>query len=124
VGNDKDNSDTETKPYRKLGRLRKAEALQVQDLSMQAYNVYSKTRLKIQADKAQKDLSVIATKVSQEGQEYLVVAARNFLDSDQGYHNNVQGSGRLYGPSEYEDYHVGVPFGMSMFYIGEIFNAN
>jgi hypothetical protein len=91
---------------------------------MQAYNVYSKTRLKIQADKAQKDLSVIATKVSQEGQEYLVVAARNFPDSDQGYHNNVQGSGRLYGPSEYEDYHVGVPFGMSMFYIGEIFNAN
>ena len=58
---------------RKLGRLRKADALQMQDLSMQAYDAYSKTtrevlleaseKLKIQADKAQKDLSVIATKV-------------------------------------------------------------
>jgi hypothetical protein len=46
----------------------------MQDLSMQAYDAYSKTmreamleaseKLKIQADKAQKDLSVIATKVS------------------------------------------------------------
>jgi hypothetical protein len=70
VDDDKDNSDTEIK----LGRLRKADALQMQDLSMQAYDAYSKTmreamleaseKLKIQADKAQKDLSVIATKVS------------------------------------------------------------
>jgi mitochondrial fission protein ELM1 len=106
----------------------------MQDLSMQAYDAYSKTmrealleaseKLKIQADKAQKDLSVIATKFSQEGQEYLVMAARNSPNSDQGHHNSVQSSGRLYWPSEYEDYHVGILFGMSMFYIGEIFNAN
>ena len=77
----------------------------MQNLSMQAYDAYSKTtrevlleaseKLKIQADKAQKDLSVIATKVSQQGQEYLVMAARNSPGSDQGYHNNIQGSGRL-----------------------------
>ncbi|KAL5683172.1 hypothetical protein ACJX0J_009557, partial [Zea mays] len=89
-------------------------------LSMQAYDVYSKRarevlleaseKMKIQADKAQKDLSVIATEVSQEGQEYLVMAARNSPDSIKDITTTFRALGRLNWPSEYEDYHVGIPF--------------
>jgi mitochondrial fission protein ELM1 len=112
----------------------KAEALRMQALSMQAYDVYSKRtrevlleaseKLKIQADKAQKDLSVIAAEVSQEGQEYLTMAARNSPDSIKDITTTFRALGKLNWPSEYEDYHVGIPFGMSMFCIGKIFSAN
>lgn len=77
-------------------------------------------KLKIQADKAQGpecDSYIGGTGISSYGN-------MEIPDSDQGYHYNVQGSGRLYGPLEYEDYHVVILFGMLMFYIGEIFNAN
>ncbi|PWZ23891.1 Actin-41 [Zea mays] len=67
--------------------------------------------MKIQADKAQKDLNVIATEVSQEGQEYLVMAARNSPDSIKDITTTFRALGRLNWPSEYEDYHVGIPFG-------------
>lgn len=140
MSDDKDNSNGEIKPeeaqeaWKVILEQFKAEALRMQALSMQAYDVYSKRtrevlleaseKLKIQADKAQKDLSVIATEVSQEGQEYLNMAARNSPDSIKDITATFRALGRLNWPSEYEDYHVGIPFGMSMFYIGEVLNAN
>nr|ACG33245.1 non-green plastid inner envelope membrane protein [Zea mays] len=99
----------------------KAEALRMQALSMQAYDVYSERtrevlleaseKLKIQADKAQKDLSVVATEIGQEGQEYLMMAARNSPDSIKDITTTFRALGKLNWPSEYEDYHVGIPFG-------------
>nr|CAB3478690.1 unnamed protein product [Digitaria exilis] len=128
VGDDKDNSKEEIKPeeaqeaWKVMLDQFKAEALRMQALSTQAYEVYSKKtrevlleaaeKLKIQTDKAQKDLSVIAAEVSQEGQEYLTIAARNSPDSIKDIMTTFRALGKLKWPSEYEDYHVGIPFGM------------
>ncbi|OEL19825.1 Protein FATTY ACID EXPORT 3, chloroplastic [Dichanthelium oligosanthes] len=127
VGDDKDSSKGEIKPeeaqeaWKVMLEQFKAEALRMQALSMEAYDVYSKRtrevlleaseKLKIQADKAQKDLSVIATEVGQEGQEYLMMAARNSPDSIKDITMTFRALGKLNWPSEYEDYHVGIPFG-------------
>ncbi|CAL4946817.1 unnamed protein product [Urochloa decumbens] len=127
VGDDKDNNKEEIKPeeaqeaWKVMLEQFKAEALRMQALSMQAYDVYSKRtrevlleaaeKLKIQADKAQKDLSVIATEVGQEGQEYLAMAAQNSPDSIKDITVTFKALGKLNWPSEYEDYHVGIPFG-------------
>ncbi|CAO1944614.1 unnamed protein product [Urochloa humidicola] len=127
VVDDKDTSKEEIKPeeaqeaWKVMLEQFKAEALRMQALSMQAYDVYSKRtrevlleaaeKLKIQADKAQKDLSVIATEVGQEGQEYLAMAAQNSPDSIKDITMTFKALGKLNWPSEYEDYHVGIPFG-------------
>ncbi|XP_062224697.1 protein FATTY ACID EXPORT 3, chloroplastic-like isoform X2 [Phragmites australis] len=127
VGDDKDNSNGEIKPeeaqeaWKVMLEQFKAEALRMQALSMQAYDVYSKRtrevlleaseKLKIQADKAQKDLSVMATEVRQEGQEYLMMAAQNSPDSIKDITETFRALGSLSWPSQYKDYHVGIPFG-------------
>jgi len=127
AGDDKDNSNGEIKPeeaqeaWKVMLEQFKAEALRMQALSMQVYGEYSKRtrevlleaadKLKIQADKAQKDLSVIATEVGQEGQEYLTMAAQNSPDSIKDITATFRALGKLNWPSEYEDYHVGIPFG-------------
>jgi len=137
VGDGKDNSNGEIKPeeaqeaWKVMLEQFKAEALRMQALSMQAYDVYSKRtrevlleaseKLKIQADKAQKDLSVIAAEVSQEGQEYLTMAARNSPDSIKDITTTFRALGKLNWPSEYEDYHVGIPFG-TFLTVGGFFN--
>lgn len=128
MGDGKDNSKEEIKPeeaqeaWKVMLEQFKAEALRMQALSVQAYDVYSKRtrevlleaaeKLKIQADKAQKDLSVVASEVSQEGQEYLTMAAQNSPDSVKDIMTTFRALGKLNWPSEYEDYHVGIPFGM------------
>jgi hypothetical protein len=94
----------------------------MQALSMQAYQVYSKRtrealleasqKLKIQVDKAQKDLSVIAAEVGEEGQEYLRMAAQKSPDSIKDITDTFSALSRLSFPSQYRDYHVGIPFGM------------
>uniref|UniRef100_A0A8I6WUC4 Non-green plastid inner envelope membrane protein n=1 Tax=Hordeum vulgare subsp. vulgare TaxID=112509 RepID=A0A8I6WUC4_HORVV len=68
-------------------------------------------KLRIQADKAQKDLSVIAAEVGEEGQEYLQLAAKNSPDSIKDITETINAVGNLNGPSEYKDYHVGISFG-------------
>ncbi|CAO2146725.1 unnamed protein product [Urochloa humidicola] len=127
VGNDKDTSKEEIKPeeaqeaWKVMLELFKVEALRMQALLMQAYDVYSKRtrevlleaaeKLKIQADKAQKDLSVIAMEVSQKGQEYLMMVAQNSPNSIKDITMTFKALGKLNWPSKYEDYHVGIPFG-------------
>jgi hypothetical protein len=100
----------------------KGEAIRMQALTTQAYDVYSKRarevlleaseKLKIQADKAQKDLSIVAAEVSEEGQEYLKLAAQNSPDSIKDISGTISDLSKLNGPSEYKDYHVAIPFGM------------
>ncbi|KAL6616298.1 hypothetical protein ACP70R_038568 [Stipagrostis hirtigluma subsp. patula] len=127
LGDEKGNDKGEIKPeeaqeaWKVMLEQFKAEALRMQALSMQAYDVYSKRtkevlleaaeKLKIQADKAQKDLSVIAAEVGQEGQEYLMMAAQNSPDSIKDITETFKALGSLNWPSQYKDYHVGIPFG-------------
>ncbi|XP_051227087.1 protein FATTY ACID EXPORT 3, chloroplastic [Lolium perenne] len=107
--------------WREMLKQFKGEAIRMQALTTEAYAVYSKRarevlleaseKLKIQADKAQKDLSVIAAEVGEEGQEYLKLAAQNSPDSVKDVTETINALGKLNGPSEYADYHVGIPFG-------------
>uniref|UniRef100_A0A0D3EVL8 Uncharacterized protein n=1 Tax=Oryza barthii TaxID=65489 RepID=A0A0D3EVL8_9ORYZ len=100
----------------------KDEAQRMHGLTLQAYGVYSQRarevlleaseKLKIHADKAQKDLSVIATEVGEEGQEYLKLAAQNSPDSIKDINETFNSLGKL-KISEYEDYHVGIPFAIA-----------
>jgi hypothetical protein len=130
VAGDKDNRNVEIEPeeaqeaWKVMLEQFKAEALRMQALSMQAYQVYSKRtrevlleasqKLKIQAETAQNDLTVIAVEVGQEGQEYLRMAAQKSPDSIKDITDTFSAFSRLSFPSQYKDYHVGIPFGMSI----------
>uniref|UniRef100_A0A0D9V781 Uncharacterized protein n=1 Tax=Leersia perrieri TaxID=77586 RepID=A0A0D9V781_9ORYZ len=123
---DKGKGKDELKPeeaqevWKEMLKQFKDEAQRMHGLTLKAYDVYSQRakevlleaseKLKIQADKAQKDLSVIATEVGEEGQEYLKLAAQNSPDSIKDINETFNSLGKL-KISEYEDYHVGIPFG-------------
>ncbi|KAM0844559.1 hypothetical protein ACQ4PT_056963 [Festuca glaucescens] len=126
-GDDAEKENIEIEPeeaqevWREMLKQFKGEAIRMQALTTEAYAVYSKRarevlleaseKLKIRADKAQKDLSVIAAEVGEEGQEYLKLAAQNSPDSIKDITETINALGKLNGPSEYADYHVGIPFG-------------
>uniref|UniRef100_A0ACD5VTY1 Uncharacterized protein n=1 Tax=Avena sativa TaxID=4498 RepID=A0ACD5VTY1_AVESA len=126
-GDDTEKENAEIEPeeaqevWREMLKQFKGEAIRMQALTAEAYVVYSKRarevlleaseKLKIQADKAQKDLSVIAAEVGEEGQEYLKLAAQNSPDSIKDITETINALGKLNGPSEYQDYHVAIPFG-------------
>ncbi|KAG8078319.1 hypothetical protein GUJ93_ZPchr0007g3186 [Zizania palustris] len=127
LGDDKEKGKEDIKPeeaqevWKGILKQFKDEALRMQTLTLQAYDVYSQRarevlleaseKLKIQADKAQQDLTVIAAEVGEEGQEYLNLAAQNSPDSIKDISETFISLRKLNGPSEYEDYHVGIPFG-------------
>ncbi|KAF0922052.1 hypothetical protein E2562_024004 [Oryza meyeriana var. granulata] len=126
LGDDKEKGKDEIKPeeaqqvWKEMLKQFKEEALRMQTLTLQAYDVYSKRarevlleaseKLKIHADKAQNDLTEIATAVGKEGQEYLAIAAQNSPDSIKDISETFNSLGQL-KLSEYQDYHVGIPFG-------------
>ncbi|XP_006644917.3 protein FATTY ACID EXPORT 3, chloroplastic [Oryza brachyantha] len=126
LGDDKENEKGEMKPeeaqevWKEMLRQFKEEAQRMHVLTLEAYGVYSQKarevlleaseKLKIHADKAQKDLSVIATEVGEEGQEYLKIAAQNSPDSIKDISETFNSLGKL-KISEYQDYHVGISFG-------------
>uniref|UniRef100_A0A6V7QSG5 Protein FATTY ACID EXPORT 3, chloroplastic n=1 Tax=Ananas comosus var. bracteatus TaxID=296719 RepID=A0A6V7QSG5_ANACO len=99
----------------------KAEALKMKAKSAEAYEIYSKKavemlletseKLKIQTDKAQKDLGVILKEVGEEGQQYLSMAAEKSPDSVKDILETFKSLGDLKSMSQVRDYHVGVPFG-------------
>uniref|UniRef100_A0A0E0JQD6 tRNA-binding domain-containing protein n=1 Tax=Oryza punctata TaxID=4537 RepID=A0A0E0JQD6_ORYPU len=125
-GDNKEKGKGEMKPeeaqevWKEMLKQFKDEAQRMHTLTLKAYDVYSQRarevlleasdKLKIHADKAQKDLSVIATEVGEEGQEYLKLAAQNSPDSIKDISETFSSLGKL-KISEYQDYHVGIPFG-------------
>ncbi|KAL5221972.1 hypothetical protein ABZP36_026685 [Zizania latifolia] len=127
LGDDKEKGKEEIKAeeaqevWKEILKQFKDEAVRMQTLTLQAYDVYSQRaremlleaseKLKIQADKAQQDLTVIAAEVSEEGQEYLNLAAQNSPDSIKDISETFSSLRKLNGLSEYQDYHVGIPFG-------------
>ncbi|XP_065010105.1 protein FATTY ACID EXPORT 3, chloroplastic-like isoform X2 [Musa acuminata AAA Group] len=99
----------------------KTEALKVKAVSEEAYGVYSKKameilmdtseKLKIQADKAQQDLSIIAKEISQEGNKYLAAAAKNSPDSVKEILETYASVDELKNISSIRDFYFGIPYG-------------
>ncbi|GAV70392.1 Tmemb_14 domain-containing protein [Cephalotus follicularis] len=101
----------------------KEQALKIQNVSLEAYEIYSKKamvilaetseRLKIQADKAREDLSVVAKEISEEGKEYLSSAAQNSPESVKEVFDTFSNSTPdLSDISQVRDFYLGVPYGL------------
>lgn len=69
-------------------------------------------KLKIQADKAQQDLSIIAKEISQEGNKYLAAAAKNSPDSVKEILETYASVDELKNISSIRDFYFGIPYGM------------
>ncbi|XP_042375115.1 protein FATTY ACID EXPORT 3, chloroplastic-like isoform X3 [Zingiber officinale] len=105
-----------------LERL-KAESLNVKSVSEEAYQVYSTKaiemlmdtaeNLKIQADKVQTDLSVLALEISKEGQEYLSAAAKNYPDPVREILEVYASVEELSNISSARDFYLGIPYAIS-----------
>lgn len=100
----------------------KEQTLKMQSVSQEAYEEYSKRaivilgetskQLKIQAEKAKRDLAVIAEEVSKEGKQYLSKAAD---ESPEPVKDIVQtfasSSNELNEVSQVRDFYIGIPYG-------------
>lgn len=101
----------------------KEQALKMQSISQEAYEVYSKKalvilkdtseQLKIQADKARDDLTEIAKEISEEGKEYISTAAKNspepVKEIVETFHSSADD---LNDVTKIRDFHVGIPYGL------------
>lgn len=100
----------------------KTEAIKLKAMSGEAYEVYSKKasevlltlseKLKIEAGKAQKDLSVVAKEISEEGQEYLTRVSETPPESIKELVGVFKESSHVKNFDDVKDYHVGVVYGM------------
>lgn len=101
----------------------KEQAMQVKAVSQEAYEVYSKKamiilketseKLKIQAEKAREDLTVVAKEISEESKEYLATAAKNSPEPVKDIVETFASSAdELSDVSKVRDFYVGVPYGM------------
>ncbi|KAJ8647781.1 hypothetical protein MRB53_000804 [Persea americana] len=109
--------------WRKTLESFKEQALKMQDLSQEAYEVYSKKAMvvlaesskqfKIQAEKARHDLTVIAIELSEDGKEYLSSAADNAPESVKDIVETFSTSTEeLKEVSEVRDFYLGIPYGL------------
>lgn len=102
----------------------KEQALKMQSISQEAYDVYSKKalvvlkdtseKLKIQAEKARQDLSVIATEISEESKEYLSNAAENSpVPVKDIVETFASSTDELNDVSKMRDFYLGIPYGIN-----------
>lgn len=99
----------------------KEQALKLQSVSQEAYEVYSKKaavilretaeQLKIQAEQARKDLTVMAKELSEEGREYLTAAAENSPEPVKDVVETFASADELDDVSKVLDFYVGIPYG-------------
>lgn len=100
----------------------KVEALKVKAVSEKAYAIYSKNimemlmdkaeKLKIQAGRAQKGLSILAQEISKEGQEYLSATEKNYPDlinEIMEAYASLDGTTTI---SSIREFYLGIPYGM------------
>lgn len=101
----------------------KEQAMKVQAVSQGAYEVYSdkamiilketSEKLRIQADKAREDLTIIAKEISEESKEYLTNAAENSPEPVKDIVETfVSSADELNDVSKVRDFYVGIPYGM------------
>lgn len=98
------------------------QALKLQGVSQEAYELYSKKavvilkdtteQLKVQADKARHDLTVAAKEITEEGKEYLSAAADNSPEVKEIVETFTAPTDDLSKVSGVRDFYVGVPYGM------------
>lgn len=100
----------------------KEQAVKLQGVSQEAYELYSKKaivvlkdtteQLKVQAEKAGKDLSVAAKEITEEGKEYLSAATENSPEVKEIVETFTSPDDDLSDVSGVRDFYVGVPYGM------------
>ncbi|KAL5731902.1 hypothetical protein ACHQM5_004586 [Ranunculus cassubicifolius] len=100
----------------------KEQTVKMQGMSKEAYEVYSKKaavilnetskKLKIQAEKASQDLSVIAQEITKESKEYLSEAAKNSPEDTKDIVETLASLPDLKEVSQVRDYHLGIPYGI------------
>ncbi|CAL9207021.1 unnamed protein product [Musa hybrid cultivar] len=98
----------------------KTEAMKAKAVSEEAYQVYTKKameiltdtseKLKVQAEKAQHDLNLIAKEVSEQGKEYLSTATKNSPDSVREIFETYASANEL-NMSSIRDFYLGIPYG-------------
>ncbi|KAL0347578.1 UNVERIFIED_CONTAM: protein FATTY ACID EXPORT 3, chloroplastic [Sesamum calycinum] len=99
----------------------KEQALKTQAISKEAYELYSEKaivvlketseKLKIQAEKARQDLSVIAKEIVEESKEYLATAAETSPEPVKDIVETFASSpGDLNDVSKVRDFYVGIPY--------------
>lgn len=99
----------------------KEQALKLQSVSQEAYEEYSKKatvvlketaeKLKIQADQARRDLTIIAKDLSEEGRQYLTVAAENSPEPVKDVMETFASANDLDDVSKVCDFYIGIPYG-------------
>lgn len=102
----------------------KEQALKMQTVSQEAYDIYSKKamvilketseQLKVKADKAKGDLAVLAKEMSEESKEFLSVAAQNSPETvKEVVETFASSTDNLNDFSQIRDFHLGIPYGMN-----------
>ncbi|KAG8500006.1 hypothetical protein CXB51_006442 [Gossypium anomalum] len=100
----------------------KEQALKLQSVSLEAYEVHSKKALitlketsevlKVQAEKARNDLTEVVKEMSEEGKEYLSTAAENSPPEVKEIVETFSSSAEDFNDvSKVHDFHVGIPYG-------------
>ncbi|KAH7514758.1 hypothetical protein FEM48_Zijuj11G0124500 [Ziziphus jujuba var. spinosa] len=101
----------------------KEQALKLQSVSQEAYEIYSKkalvilketsVQLKIQAEKARHDLSEAAKEINEDGKEYLSTAAKNSPEPVREIVDTFTSSADdLNDISRVHDFYLGIPYGL------------
>lgn len=101
----------------------KEQALKMQGLSKEAYELYSEKafvilketseKLKIQAEKARQDLIDIAKETAEESKEYLATAAENSPEPLKDIVETFATSTDEFNDvSKVRDFYIGIPYGM------------
>ncbi|KAJ8753764.1 hypothetical protein K2173_000018 [Erythroxylum novogranatense] len=106
----------------------KEQALKMQSVSQEAYEVYSKRakiileetseQLRIQAEKARNDLGVLAKEIGEEGKEYLSTAAVNSPEPVKEIVQTFSSIDDINDISKIQDFHVGIPYGLLLSFGG------
>ncbi|KAL9236123.1 hypothetical protein vseg_010827 [Gypsophila vaccaria] len=99
----------------------KEQALKLQSVSQEAYEVYSKKAavalketaqtLKIQADQARRDMLVMAQELGEDRKQYLNVAAENSLEPVKDVVETFASAEDLDDVAKVRDFYVGIPYG-------------
>ncbi|XVE84330.1 hypothetical protein DITRI_Ditri17bG0003900 [Diplodiscus trichospermus] len=107
----------------------KEQALKMQSVSQEAYEIYSKKalvtlketseQLRIQAEKAKNDLAEIVKEISEEGKVYISTAAENSPPEVKEIVETFSSSADDFNDvSKVLDFHVGIPYGITLSVLG------
>lgn len=122
------NEESSNEEWQRALQAFKEQALKMQNVSQEAYEIYSKKalvtlketseQLKIQAEKARNDLAEIVKEISDEGKVYLSTAAENSPPQVKEIVGTYYSSADDFNDvSKVLDFHVGIPYGIGIFHI-------